>query len=167
MSVRSVRCRTSSLALADANYLIPLSVVCFFALPLVFTIFFGRTFCASVCPLGAVQELLAVRTIHVPRWLDHALGMVPFLYLGAAVVLAATGTGFVICRYDPFVAFFRLGGNANMLVFGTCLLAVSVFIGRPYCRYSVPLRSRAGAAVAGLQVASADRAGRVHHLPVV
>ncbi len=126
------------LALADANYLIPLSVVCFFALPLIFTLFFGRTFCASVCPLGAIQELLAVRTIRVPRWLDHALGMVPYLYLGAAVVLAATGTGFVICRYDPFVAFFRLGGNANMLVFGTCMLAVSVFVGRPYCRYLCP-----------------------------
>ena len=38
---------------------VPLAVVAFFALPLVFALFFGRTFCAAVCPLGAVQELVA------------------------------------------------------------------------------------------------------------
>ncbi|MHB8865432.1 MAG: 4Fe-4S binding protein [Pirellulaceae bacterium] len=127
-----------SLALGDASYLIPLGVAAFFLLPLLFTIFFGRTFCASVCPLGAAQELLAVRTLRVPRWLDQALSLIPFLYLGAAVIFAATGTAFIICRYDPFVAFFRLGGNANMLLFGGCMLVVSVFIGRPYCRYLCP-----------------------------
>ena len=127
-----------ALALADASYLIPVSVAAFFLLPLLFTIFFGRTFCASVCPLGAVQELLAVRTVKVPRWLDQALGLLPYFYLGAAVIFAATGTAFIICRYDPFVAFFRLGGNANMLVFGSCVLIVSVLVGRPYCRYLCP-----------------------------
>jgi polyferredoxin len=127
-----------SFALADASYLIPMSVAAFFLLPLLFTIFFGRTFCASVCPLGAVQELLAVRTLKVPRWLDQALALLPYFYLGAAVIFAATGTAFIICRYDPFVAFFRLGGNANMLVFGGCVLIVSIFVGRPYCRYLCP-----------------------------
>jgi polyferredoxin len=127
-----------TLALADASYLIPVSVAAFFLLPLLFTIFFGRTFCASVCPLGAAQELLAIRSLKVPRWLDQALGLFPFFYLGAAVIFAATGTAFIICRYDPFVAFFRLGGNANMLVFGSCVLIVSVLVGRPYCRYLCP-----------------------------
>ena len=72
-----------------------------------FTLFFGRTFCAAVCPLGAVQELVAVRPVKVPRWLDQALGLLAYVYLGAAVMFAATGTAFLICRYDPFVGFFR------------------------------------------------------------
>ncbi len=127
-----------ALAMADASYVLPITVIVFFLLPLVFTLFFGRTFCAAVCPLGAVQELVAVRHVRVPRWLDQSLGLVPYIYLGAAVILAATGTAFIICRYDPFVAMFRLNGTAPMLIFGGSLLLVGVFVGRPYCRYLCP-----------------------------
>lgn len=127
-----------ALAIVDPTYVVPLTVVAFFLLPLVFTLFFGRTFCASVCPLGAMQELVAVRTRAVPRWLDHSLGLVAYLYLGAAVIFAATRMGFIICRYDPFIPFFRLGGNTDMLIFGSCILVIGLFVGRPYCRYLCP-----------------------------
>ena len=125
-------------ALGDPTYAIPATVVLIFALPLVFTLFFGRTFCAAVCPLGAIQEVVAVRSVRVPSWVDHALGIIPYLYLGAAVIFAVSGTAFVICRYDPFVAMFRLSGDVNMLVFGACLLILGLFVGRPYCRYLCP-----------------------------
>ncbi len=127
-----------ALAGADASYLVPLVVVGFFVLPLVFALFFGRVFCAAVCPLGAVQELVALRPVQVPRWVDAALGTLAYVYLGLAVLLAATGTAFVICRYDPFVAFFRLSGSINMLVVGASFVAIGVFVGRPYCRYLCP-----------------------------
>jgi polyferredoxin len=124
--------------LADRTYAIPVTVVGLFLLPLVFTLFFGRTFCAAVCPLGAVQELVAVSKVRVPTWLDHALGLVPYIYLGVAVVFAGTGTAFVICRYDPFIGLFRLSGDANLLIFGASLLILGIFVGRPYCRYLCP-----------------------------
>jgi ferredoxin len=128
-----------SQAVFDPSYVIPLSVVAFFALPLFFTLFFGRTFCAAVCPLGAVQELTALRPVKVPRWLEHALGLLPYVYLGIAAVFAATGTAYVICEYDPYVGFFRRSGNANIMIFGFSLLLVGVFVGRPYCRFLCPL----------------------------
>ncbi len=127
-----------ALAIFDSSYVIPLASVVFFVLPLVFTLFFGRTFCAAVCPLGAVQELVAVRTVTVPRWLDHSLGLVAYIYLGAAVIFAASGTAFIICRFDPFVAFFRMAGNTNMLIFSSCILLIAFVVGRPYCRYLCP-----------------------------
>jgi len=127
-----------ALCLGDSSYAIPWTVVVLFTLPLVFTLFFGRTFCAAVCPLGAVQELVAVRPVRVPDWLEHSLGVLPWVYLGLAVLFAVTGTAFVICRYDPFVAFFRLDGTVNMLVFGGSLLLLGLFVGRPYCRYLCP-----------------------------
>ena len=127
-----------ALALFDTSYVIPLTVVIFFTLPLVFTLFFGRTFCAAVCPLGAVQELVSVRSVRVPTWLDQALGMLAYIYLGAAILLAGTNTAFIICRYDPFVAMFRLSGSAPMLIFGGAMLLVGVFVGRPYCRFLCP-----------------------------
>jgi polyferredoxin len=122
----------------DPQYVIPLVVLTFFMVPLVFTLFFGRTFCAAVCPLGAVQELVSVRSLKVPRWLDHALGLFPFIYLGAAILFAVTGTAYLICRYDPFVGLFRMRANANMWVVTGCVLLVSLFVGRPYCRYLCP-----------------------------
>ena len=131
-----------TLAVFDWSYAVPWAVVAFFTLPLVFTLFFGRTFCAAVCPLGAVQELVAVRPIRVPIWLEHTLGLLAYVYLGLAVLFAATSTADLptrlICRYDPFVGFFRLGASVNMLVLGGCFLVVGVFVGRPYCRYLCP-----------------------------
>ncbi|MAG94977.1 MAG: 4Fe-4S ferredoxin, partial [Planctomycetaceae bacterium] len=127
-----------ALAIFDSNYVIPLTVVAFFVLPLVFTLFFGRTFCAAVCPLGAMQELVAVRTVAVPRWLDHSLGLVAYIYLGASVIFAASGTAFIICRYDPFIPFFRMAGNTDMIIFGSCILLIGLFVGRPYCRFLCP-----------------------------
>ncbi len=127
-----------ALALGDPTYGISLAILAFFAIPLGFTLFFGRTFCSSVCPLGAVQELVALHPIKVPTWLDRSLGLIPYIYLGAAVVFAATGTAFIICEYDPFVAFFRLSGSVNMLVLGACFLVIGFYVGRPYCRYLCP-----------------------------
>lgn len=133
-----------ALAAVDPNYAVPSTAVAFFILPLIFTLFFGRTFCAAICPLGAMQELVAVRPVQTPAWLDHALGLFAYIYLGAAVMFAVTGTAFVICRYDPFVGFFRLSAGANMLIFGACFLVVGVFVGRPYCRYLCPYGAMLG-----------------------
>ncbi len=127
-----------ALVLGDPGYAIPLSAVVLFSLPLVVALFFGRTFCAAVCPLGALQELVALRPVRVPEWLEYSLGVFPWVYLGLAVVFAGTGTAFIICRYDPFVAMFRLGGDPGMLVFGGALLLVGIFVGRPYCRFLCP-----------------------------
>jgi len=126
------------LSIFDRDYAVPIVVVVFFLLPLVFTLFFGRTFCAAVCPLGAVQDLVLSRPLDVPSWAESVLQLFAYVYLGAAVLFAATGSAFVICRYDPFVSIFRLSGSLNILILGGSLLLVSVFIGRPYCRFICP-----------------------------
>ena len=127
-----------ALALFDSGYAIPFTAAAFFVLPLAATLLFGRTFCAGVCPLGAVQDLVLLRPLRVPRILEHALGMLPYVYLAAAVLFAATGSAFIICRYDPFVAIFRLSGEPMMWVLTGLVLLIAVFVGRPYCRYLCP-----------------------------
>ncbi|MFP4139900.1 MAG: 4Fe-4S binding protein [Phycisphaerae bacterium] len=113
-------------------------VALFFAIPLVTTLLFGRTFCGSICPLGAIQDVTLLKPIQVPRWLEHSLGLVPWVYLSLAVLFAATGSLYLICQFDPFVAFFRFAGPMPIIVFGVCLLALGTFIGRPYCRFLCP-----------------------------
>lgn len=127
-----------TLTVFDSTYAIPIAVLVFFALPLVFALFFGRVFCGAVCPLGAIQDAVLIHPVRVPGWLESGLRLIAYLYLGAAVLFAATGAMFIICRYDPFVGFFRFAGNWNILVFGGCLLLIGVFVGRPYCRFLCP-----------------------------
>ncbi|HET6427917.1 MAG TPA: 4Fe-4S binding protein [Phycisphaerae bacterium] len=125
-------------ALLGGGYAVPLTVAAFFLIPLVFAALFGRTFCGAVCPLGAVQDLVALKPVKVPAAAEHALGLLRYVYLAAAVVLAVTGSAYLICRYDPFVGLFRLSASAEMLLLAGCVLAVGVFVARPYCRYICP-----------------------------
>lgn len=127
-----------TLAVFNSGYIIPLSALLFFLIPLFFTLFFGRTFCAGVCPFGALQDLVAFSPQKLGTRLKSILGLIPFLYLGFAILYAATGTDFIICRYDPFVGFFRFNASFGMFVFGGITLLSGVFIARPYCRFLCP-----------------------------
>ncbi|MBI5684304.1 MAG: 4Fe-4S binding protein [Verrucomicrobia bacterium] len=127
-----------ALALFNSGYVVPLTTVAFFLLPLLFTLFFGRTFCSGVCPMGAMQDLVLLKPVKVPAWLEHALGTLPFVYLGAGILFAATGSLFIICEYDPFVALYRRTGSFGMLALGAAFLIVGIFVGRPYCRFLCP-----------------------------
>lgn len=126
------------LSVFNADYAIPWFVVAFFFLPLIFTLFFGRSFCAAVCPLGAIQDVVLLKPLKVPHWLETSLRLLAWLYLSLAVLFAATASAFIICRYDPFVAFFRFSANPAMWVISIAMLVIAVFVGRPYCRFLCP-----------------------------
>jgi len=126
------------LGIVDPTYAIPLTALLFFLLPLVFALFFGRVFCGGACPLGAIQDMVVLRPIELPKWIQKVLGLIPYLYLGLAVLYVATKSEFIICRYDPFVGLFRFDAPFNMLILGILFLAVGVFVARPYCRFFCP-----------------------------
>ena len=125
-------------ALFNPGYTVPITVLVFCFAPILVALFAGRAFCSGVCPQGAIQDLVLVKPVKVPPWLEHALGIIPFVFLGAGLAYAVTGTGFVICRYDPFVPFFRLSGSFFILSIGAAFLLLGMFVGRPYCRFLCP-----------------------------
>ena len=127
-----------ALSLTSDSYSIPLYVLLLFILPIVFTLFFGRVFCAGVCPFGALQELVNVKNYKLSKAVTSVLGIFPWIYLGFAVLFAVTNSRFIICRFDPFVGIFRLGGELPLILFGVLLLIFSVFTGRPFCRFICP-----------------------------
>jgi polyferredoxin len=127
-----------ALALSDSSYVAPLATVLFFLLPVLFTLLFGRVFCAGVCPMGALQELVNVKNFRLSRAVEAALGIIPWIYLAFAVLFAVTRSRFLICHFDPFVGIFRMGGDIGMILFGAFLLLAAVFTGRPFCRFLCP-----------------------------
>lgn len=125
-------------AMVDPSYHLPWYVLFIFLLPILFALFFGRVFCSGVCPLGALQELVNVKNFRLSRAVSATLSMIPWVYLAFTILYAATRSQFLICRFDPFIGIFRLGGDIGMIVFGVALLLMSVFIGRPFCQFLCP-----------------------------
>lgn len=115
-----------ALALFNDNYAMPLSALLFFIIPLLFALWSGRIFCAGVCPLGAIQELTGFKQVRVHKSIERVIASVPFVYLGLAILFAATGSQFIICRYDPFIGIFRLDAPYTMIIFGSLLLIVGI-----------------------------------------
>lgn len=130
--------QNAAFSIGTPGYPLPMIAAVFLLLPLLFALFFGRIFCAAVCPLGGAQDVVLRKPLNVPSWLAQPLSLIPWIYLGAGILFASTGTAFIICKYDPFVSFFRLSGNAVILAIGVGMLIISVFIGRPYCRFLCP-----------------------------
>ena len=156
-----------ALALGDSGYAVPVTVIAFFVLPLAFALFVGRAFCAGVCPHGALQDLLLLKPVKVPAWLEHGLGLLPFVYLGAGVLFAATGSAFIICEYDPFIPVFRMSGRTLMVLAGAGLLGLGVFVGRPYCRFLCPYGALLKLAASVAKWRAAGNARRLHPMPPV
>lgn len=128
-------------ALADPTLAVPFAVLLFFLLPLVAALLVGRVFCGGVCPLGAIQDLVVLRPVQLPQAVDSWGGMFKYVYLAAAIWFAAqpaASRDFIICRFDPFVGFFRFSGTAWMLMLGGGLLLMGTVVGRPYCRFLCP-----------------------------
>ena len=127
-----------ALAFVDNSYQLPLAVFLFFMLPILFAFLFGRVFCAGVCPFGALQDLVNVKNFRLNKAVAGALSVIPWIYLAFALLYALTRTRFLICQFDPFIGIFRLGGDIGILTFGIVLLVMSVFTGRPFCRFLCP-----------------------------
>lgn len=126
------------LALADSTYHMPWTVLLLFLLPIIFALIFGRVFCAGVCPLGALQEIVNVKNFRLSRAVSQALSVIPWIYLGFAILYAATRSQFLICRLDPFIGIFRFGGDLGMIIFGVLLLLLSTVVARPFCQFLCP-----------------------------
>ncbi|MDR0496602.1 MAG: 4Fe-4S binding protein [Treponema sp.] len=119
-----------------------------FFFTLVFALVFGRAFCGSVCPFGALQEFLgkiSKKKITVPERMDKIARFFKYAMLVFITVMAWRTATIWISPYDPYVAFAHIWAgkelfNENGVAFVVLVivLAASIFIERFFCKYLCP-----------------------------
>ena len=124
--------------IVDPTAVVSWTVVLLFALPLLAALFWGRLFCSSVCPLGAIQELTTIKNLPISDRAEHVLGLFRYFWLGIGIFCVVVGLGYVVCLFDPFAAFFHFGTLYPLLIFSIGVLGIGFFVGRPFCRFACP-----------------------------
>lgn len=104
---------------------------------------FGRPghYCANICPLGSAQELmgkLSRRKLTIGKKVQKALTAFRILLWGVLMVLMLGGITVGWMDYELFTAFIYSSAPIAMLVVAVLILLLSIFIGRPYCRFVCP-----------------------------
>jgi len=113
---------------------------------LVFTLFWGRKFCAWLCPLGTVQEwLFALRSrqyrlkCKLPFYADTKAAWLKYALMAATILLSIVGLGYVSIRLCPFYSLSLIPRIAFPgLILLILTLAASLFVSRPWCRFLWP-----------------------------
>lgn len=137
-------------------------VAILFLLPLITAFFFGRVFCSSACPLGAVQHLLSrKKAIQLPRWMNNILRLIPVFLLIATIWGALRSGIFLACKLDIYKPAFFIGHawfgqlsdlvrdntvEPGILIVGdlvswltlSAALILGIFVPRPFCRFACP-----------------------------
>jgi NosR/NirI family transcriptional regulator, nitrous oxide reductase regulator len=134
---------------------------------LVTTLLWGRVFCSSLCPFGAVQDFITRLT---PRRLKHWLPMrVPqrqheqALWIKYGILLFILGAALFFNNvqlfqyFEPFGTLFFLSGSTLLFAILAAILMACVLVPRFYCRYVCPL----GAALGVMSLLSPFRIKRV------
>lgn len=140
---------------------IPLLMIVVFTL--VTTLIWGRVFCSTLCPFGAVQDFLS--KLVPKRWQktmpvaihDKAIYL-KYAILALIVVMAFVQGGVSIFQYfEPFGTLFFYSTSIVLWSILILILLASSVVKRFYCRYVCPL----GAALGVLSMISLSRIKRV------
>ncbi len=125
-------------------------------LVLILTLFLGPVLCGWVCPLGTVQEFLGKwgRKLFPKRYnrfipvkLDYYLRYIRYIILFIVVVLTARELTLIFLDYDPYFALFNFWSGevaVSALIILGFVLAGSLLVERPWCKYLCPLGALLG-----------------------
>ena len=151
-SFLSVSHITSTLTQGPRFLLTNLPVLIFVVFTVVTTLLWGRVFCSSLCPFGAVQDFIT--RIAPKRWQRNVSQAVhdKALYLKYAILALIVGAALIagnvaIFQYfEPFGTLFFLEGALILWVILFAILAACFVVPRFYCRYACPLGAALGIA---------------------
>ncbi|MCL6588468.1 MAG: 4Fe-4S binding protein [Firmicutes bacterium] len=111
------------------------------AVPIFFSLLWGRIFCGWICPWGAVQEFLRPDQNNrlLPMAVDRFLKYLKYLILITVAYLTWKNGQNFWNNYDPAQTLFTFQGSFQAGLILTGILLLSAFISRPFCKYLCPL----------------------------
>jgi polyferredoxin len=117
-----------------------------FLIPVVLALFWGRVFCGSICPFGAIQELLYIARIKlkIPDQISKILLKLKYIILIYIVARILITNEVILSGYTPFKSLFIMGGNTGTIVLTVITALLSLIIFRPFCRFFCPLGALLG-----------------------
>lgn len=160
---------TGAMMQGPSIFLNNLPVLMIVVFTLVTTLIWGRLFCSSLCPFGAVQDIITRLTpkhwlsaIHKTVKLPHRLH-INGLYVKYAILAFILGMALIFNNvmvfpyFEPFGTLFFMSGSAILFAILAAILLACVVVPRFYCRYVCPL----GAALGVVSLVSPFRIKRV------
>lgn len=111
---------------------------------------FGPVICGWVCPFGTVQELVSrlgkkmfkKRFNHfIPAAVDTKLRYIRYIVLFMVIYKTATTAKLMFQDIDPYYALFNFWADdvsVKALAILIIILAASLFVERPWCKYACP-----------------------------
>ncbi len=134
------------------NYVQKIHQSSFVLMTLVFisAVVFGPVFCGWVCPFGSFQEWIGSigRKIFkrrynrfIPPNFDKLLGFMRYVVLIWVVYVTAVSAKLIFAEYDPYNALFTFWTSEAQvagIVILVLVIAASMFVERPWCKYACP-----------------------------
>ena len=154
---------TNTINLGPSMILSDLPLLMIVVFTLVTTLIWGRVFCSSLCPFGALQDMIT-RIVPrrwqqaVPAFIHDKALTVKYALLALIVIMAVVQSDISIFQYfEPFGTLFFYSTSLVLWTILILILLASAVVKRFYCRYVCPL----GAALGVLSLISLRRIKRV------
>lgn len=154
---------TNTLNLGPSMILGDLPLLMIVVFTLVTTLVWGRVFCSSLCPFGALQDILSKLVPRrwqktVPAFIHDRALYLKYAFLALIVIVAMVQSSISIFQYfEPFGTLFFYSTSVVLWSILVLVLLASAVVKRFYCRYICPL----GAALGVLSLVSLKRIKRV------
>mgnify|MGYP002833939985 CR=1 FL=1 len=159
---------TNGLKQGPALFLNDLPLLLIVVFTIVTTLLWGRVFCSSLCPFGALQDFITrimpkKWQLQVPQAIHDKAIYIKYGILALLVVTSLTFSDLSLFQYfEPFGTIFYISRSMVLWAILVLFLAASMFISRFYCRYACPL----GAALGVISFLSPLRIKRVQQCEV-
>ncbi|HDZ10213.1 NosR/NirI family protein [Pseudohongiella sp.] len=154
---------TNTIKLGPSMILSDLPLLMIVVFTLITTLIWGRVFCSSLCPFGALQDMITRITPRrwqrtLPAFIHDKALYLKYAILALIVIMALVQSDISIFQYfEPFGTLFFYSTSIALWTILILILLASAVVKRFYCRYMCPL----GAALGVMSLISLRRIRRV------
>lgn len=141
---------TNGIKLGPSLFLLDLPLLIIIVFTVLTTLLWGRVFCSSLCPFGALQDFITRFVpkkwqFNVPQAIHDKALYLKYGILAFLVIAAVAYADMSFFQYfEPFGTVFYISRSILLWGIAVAFLVGAVFIPRFYCRYACPLGAALG-----------------------